>query len=373
MRKMLCLVFVLALLALAACGGAGNGTGSSNISQVPPAPESSQEEQQLSSTEPDPPFQQPQQPERQEREPIGSPAVVAYPELLPEELISSPLYQQAITRPSVIVYEDEVVTDPRSVYDFLAAVEWGEDWDLYRYDFSGSADDGSLYFIHFISTGGVVRERGEFVWSWDSMTEEGSLSRVGRLELNDYGYLTYQSIGDNGFPVISDRDLYDNAEERRQMRKTYLYPIYYTGIGCGYTWSTPFVDMSWLYLFEDIYNYEHEGTPWDEYGSDWPVDYMVQTLSRYFDGVTADVFISSFKPGRSPYDPETNTVHYEGGRGGAIPDARVTGWTQEGDILTIDYHRYEYYSGLPVGGESRRLTVRLLEDGTFRYLSNLEL
>lgn len=370
MRKMLCLVFVLALLALAACGGAGNGTGSSNISQVPPAPESSQEEQQPSSTEPDPSFQQPQQPERQEREPIGSPAVIAYPEFLTDELTASPLYQEALTRPSVIVYQKEIVTDPQPVYDFLAAAEKGEDWDLYYYNFD-SFGTPSVSFSHFFSDGGKVYRRSEFEYSREEMTERTSLSyRIHEIVLNDYGYLNYRN---EGLKVISDRDLYDDALELREMLETYLYPIYYTGIGCGYTWSTPFVDMSWLYLFEDIYNYEHEGTPWDQYGSDWPVDYMIQTLSRYFDGVTADVFISSFKPGRSPYDPETNTVHYEGGRGGAIPDARVTGWTQEGDILTIDYHRYEYYSGLPVGGESRRLTVRLLEDGTFRYLSNLEL
>lgn len=354
MRRMLCLVFAFALLALAACGGGGKGTGGSNVSQAPPAPESSQESRQ---------------PERQEREPIGNPAVIACPELLPEELLSSPLYQQALTRPSVIVYQEEIVTDPQPVYDFLAAAERGEDWDLYYYDFD-SFGTPSTSFRHFISNSGDVYLRSEFEYSLEEMTEKTHPNFIGEITLNDYGYLNYRST--EGLKVISDRDLYDDAEERREMLETYLYPIYYTGIGCGYTWSAPFVDMSWLYLFEDIYNYENEGTPWDEYGSDWPVDKMVEALSRYFDGVTADVFLSSFKPGRSPYDPQTNTIHYEGGRGGAIPPARVAGWSRDGDILTIDYHRYEYYSGLPVGGESRRLTVRLLEDGSFRYLSNLE-
>ena len=367
MRKALSLALVLALLlALAACGGAGASTGGP---EAPANPESSQTGQET------PPAASQDAPSSQEpeREPMGSPAVIAYPELLTDELTASPLYQQALARPSVIVYQGEILTDPQPVHDFLAAVERGEDWDLYYYNFD-SYGTPSVSFDHFFTDGGKVYLRSEFEYSRETLIERTDFTYpVARLELNDYGYLTYHDVSDSGFAVISDRDLYDDALERRQMRKTYLSPIYYTGIGSGGTWSTPFVDMSWLYFFEDIYNYENEDSPWDRFGSDWPVDAMAETLSRYFDGVTADVVIASFKPGDDRYDPAARTFHYEGGRGGAIPDARVTGWSRDGDLLAIDYHRYEYYSGLPVGGESRRLTVRLMEDGSFRYLSNLEL
>ena len=71
------------------------------------------------------------------------------------------------------------------------------------------------------------------------------------------------------------------------------------------------------------------------------------------------------------YDPETNTIFYEGGRGGGPLCLRVTSWMQEGDRLVIDYEGYEYYSGVPWEDGFYTLTVKTMEDGSFRYLSNL--
>lgn len=363
MRRMICLVLTLAfLLALAACGGGGKEETSQTEQETTPA--ASPEESEPSSSE----SPEPQQPPR---EPIGDPAVITYPKLLLEDLLASPLYQQALERPSVIVCQGEIITDPQPVYDFLAAVEKGEDRDLYYYDFGydfyGTPD---VSFRHFISDSGVVTARGEVKSGWDRLNETSTPYRIARLELNDYGYLTYHDVSDNGFQVVSDRDLYDNVEEGRQMKETYLYPIYYTGI--GQTWSFPGRPTPLIYLFEDIYYYENEDTPWDRFGSDWPVDHMVETLSRYFDGISAEDLTNARKFGAEAYDPQTNTIHYEGGRGGAYPPVRVTGWSRDGDILSIDYECYDYYSGIPFENDFLRLTVRLLEDGSFRYLSNLE-
>ena len=44
---------------------------------------------------------------------------------------------------------------------------------------------------------------------------------------------------------------------------------------------------------------------------------------------------------------------------------------QEGDRLVIDYEGYEYYSGVPWEDGFYTLTVKTMEDGSFRYLSNL--
>ena len=71
------------------------------------------------------------------------------------------------------------------------------------------------------------------------------------------------------------------------------------------------------------------------------------------------------------YDPETGTIHYEGGQGGGPICYRVTGWEQEGETLSIDYEEYDFYTGAPFEDSFYRLTVKNLEDGSFCYLSNL--
>ena len=70
------------------------------------------------------------------------------------------------------------------------------------------------------------------------------------------------------------------------------------------------------------------------------------------------------------YDPASGTLHYEGGRGGGPYYLRVTGWEEDGDRLTLHYEEYSPATGEPYEDSACLLTVRLLEDGTFRYLGN---
>ena len=53
------------------------------------------------------------------------------------------------------------------------------------------------------------------------------------------------------------------------------------------------------------------------------------------------------------------------------PTFRVTGWEQEGELLKIDYETCEYFSGAPVEGSLYTLTIETMENGSFRYHSNL--
>jgi len=70
------------------------------------------------------------------------------------------------------------------------------------------------------------------------------------------------------------------------------------------------------------------------------------------------------------YDAVSGTIHYEGGRGGLAPSYRVTDWRQEGNILSLDYESYDFVTGIPYEDASYVLTVRPMEYGSFRYLSN---
>lgn len=295
-----------------------------------------------------------------EREPIGDPAVIAYPELLDWDLVASPLYQQALERPSVILYDGEVITGPQPVEDFLAAVEKGEDRDLYLYIFRVSdSGDRDCYLQHFISDKGTVTYSEGFENQWDSLGE-GVEIEVDDLSLNEYGYLVYGPL--SGCQVVNDRDLYSDREQRLALYDAYLAPSI---LVVSANWTSPRELAGWLGIFDDIYQYENGG-PRRE---DCPAGEMVETLCRYFEGLTEEMVMEELRR-INVYDPQTGLVKASYGRGGGPVCYRVTGWDQQGKDLSIDCERYDYYTGLPLEGTACRLTVRLLEDGSFRYLSN---
>lgn len=46
------------------------------------------------------------------------------------------------------------------------------------------------------------------------------------------------------------------------------------------------------------------------------------------------------------------------------------GWEEDGDRLTLNYEEYSSLTGEPYEDRECQLTVQLMEDGSFRYLSN---
>ena len=46
------------------------------------------------------------------------------------------------------------------------------------------------------------------------------------------------------------------------------------------------------------------------------------------------------------------------------------GWEEDGDRLTLNYEEYSSLTGKPYEDREYQLTVQLMEDGRFRYLSN---
>ena len=190
------------------------------------------------------------------------------------------------------------------------------------------------------------------------------------LEVNDYGYLV--ASGDfvsepTGYLVIPDRLLWEDADQRVQLYERYLEPVLPSALG-ETEWDSLEEIPQPLWVFEDLYHYDHQNaSPFDVYGADWPVDEMAAQLSRYFDGVTEEQLIALYQ---EVYDPATGTLHYEGGRGGGPFCLRVTGWEEDGDQLTLNYEEYSSLTGEPYEDRECQLTVQLMEDGSFRYLSN---
>lgn len=295
---------------------------------------------------------------------------IAYPEAVPAQLESSPVYAKALSHPAVILCDGQVISGHTAVDAFLQAAQQDKNGELYLYSFF-TGGDNRCFLVHFTAQNGEVREASAFGYGFEEEPQLQTSYAVSEIYLTDYGYLVYHSESSSapcGYQVISDLALYDNAAERQEMYHTYLEPICYsTALGRNF-WSSSNELTSWISLFEDIYNYENDVSPFDVYNTDWPVEDMAALLSRYFDGITPQTIIAAYS---RMYDPSTGTLHYEGGRGGGPFCLRVTSWRQEGNLLSICYENYDFATGIPYENAFFVLTVRLLEDGSFHYVSNL--
>ena len=299
-------------------------------------------------------------------------AEIRFPELLPDAVKTSSLYKEALTRPSVILFQGQPVTSRTAADHFLKAAAEGKDSELYLYSFTTLEDIQDCLVVRFVSKDGKITESFASERSWDGPVVLDNSYAVTDISLNSYGYLVYQgesSSEPTGYQVVNDRDLYPDAQERQKMLNTYVDPIGYTALGNRY-WDSPQELTQWVWLFEDLYRYENSKSPFDQYGYDWPVKDMLELLNRYFDGVTKEILLSD--EWAQVYNADSDTIHYEGGRGGGPFCLRVTSWDKEGDLLSIHYENYDYVTGIPFEDGKCLLTVKLMDDGSFRYLSNKE-
>ena len=302
-------------------------------------------------------------------------AEILYPDLLPEALTSTGTYRTAAADPTAVInYSGRIATGRTAVDIFCKALENGGTGELTLYTFTPYYADPETIrcsYTRFWTDGGSS-------WYFSDYSEDSSFAfmepsryEVQALELSDYGYLaiTDEVFSEpGGYPVIPDRLLWENADQRIQLYERYLEPVLTSTALGSIEWDSLMEIPRPLWVFEDLYRYDHQNTsPFDVYGTNWPVDEMAAQLSRYFDGVTEEQLINKYQ---DIYDPASGTLHYEGGRGGGPYYLRVTGWEEDGDRLTLHYEEYSPATGEPYEDSACLLTVRLLEDGTFRYLGN---
>lgn len=302
-------------------------------------------------------------------------AEILYPDLLPEALTSTGAYRTAAADPTAVInYAGRIATGRTAVDTFCKALENGGTGELTLYTFTPDYADPETIrcsYTRFWTDGGSS-------WYFSDYSEDSSFAfmepsryEVQTLELSDYGYLTITDEVNSepgGYPVIPDRLLWEDADQRLQLYERYLEPVLTSTALGSIEWDSLMEIPRPLWVFEDLYRYDHPDTdPFDVYGTDWPVDEMAALLSRYFDGVTEEQLIDKYQ---GIYDPASGTLHYEGGRGGGPYYLRVTGWEEDGDRLTLHYEEYSPATGEPYEDSACLLTVRLLEDGSFRYLGN---
>ncbi len=304
--------------------------------------------------------------------PARPPVELRYPDALPPGARDCAAYQMAVDQ-GMLMRGEEPATDGALARWFLEEAAAGREAQLSVALFSapwGDGAEGALVVDRFTSRDGGVYHSTAYLESWSktdlTFEEDG---KVEGLHLNDYGHLVYEipgMTGPFGVPVIHGRELYPNYDASREIYEAYLRPIYYTALGAT-PWQTPGELNLWLWLYEDISNYEGQN-PFDLYGTDWPVEAILSTLGRYFENITRGEILAD-KFALDAYNAATDTIHYEGGRGGGPKPLRVLDWTQQGDLLEIRYVGYEEATGVPYNDEYL-LTVKKLPDGSFYYRSN---
>ena len=360
--KKLFLILLLAL-ALCACGK----------TEVPPeiSPEVSPESESSSSEEEIPESSAPEEIPEEKPEFIFEKPEILYPENVPEELFESEAFKEAMERPSVILYDYEPISDCLAAVNFVEAAEKGEYAEFYIYKFNRDEkySGDTLYLQHFILDKNYVQRKADSWQGWEKSKDLTENTVYARAKINDFGYfclLDWDGCELSYTKVISDFALYENEAEHRALKEKYIDPIFTITVSPQEFSSVSDLSSDFVWLFEDIYNYENGHYPWQEFGNNWPLSEILSLLNRYFEGVTKEMVLISR---RIEYDPETDTIFYEGGRGGVPPERRVFDFEQNGNILTLYYQLYNEENGTIFEDRYYVLEIKLLEDGSFRYLS----
>ena len=287
-----------------------------------------------------------------------------------EELTQSELWQQAVHSGSLIAYEEQPLTTKAMAEEALKSLE-KKGGTVEIYQFRGSGDSAACTRLLCRNTGeGLTLSHSE-TQDWISSPELEQTDTLTEPQLTRYGFFTAQtgSGADFGFRAINEAELYGDTAELRQIYDTYLKPIAATAIG-EKTWSSPEEAGDLLMLAEDI-AWAVDGISFREaYPDGWiPVNYLVETLSRYFDGINRRAVVYTIYD----FDYPSDCMHYTFERDyeAALPRVQVLSAHQQEDLLRISYCLYDPCTGEPLPDSSRVLSVRPQEDGSFRYMSNL--
>lgn len=290
---------------------------------------------------------------------------------LPEKLASSALVKTALTQPCIIAYDNQPVTDRTSADAFRAAVEAKKPAQLFVYNFSSY--DGNILVRQLTTDGGTGTASHASLATPTAALSFEAPTKVSSFAFNDYGRMIVTGEGSTeptNIIMVSGYQLYPDFTQRQELLQKYISPIA-NEAPINTTWDAPTQLTNWVWTYESLFYHTNSfSTPWDVYGNNWPVPAMVQLISTYFDIDPQMLHGALASDMRGKYDADNDTLYYEGGRGGYSPTHMVTGRRLTGDMMEIDYYQ-ENFDGTPVPGFSHcTLTLRILPDDTFRYLSN---
>lgn len=278
---------------------------------------------------------------------------------VPQEVLQSAQYKaaQAEETATVIAYNYVPLTDSAPVRAAVKKMQAGEDAELRYYNFYDRNDSQGIDGMRLTVKDGVAAfQEASLTGYGDTVDWENVLyQQAGEIRLNSCGELSIIDSVDYIYEVFSPLDTYENYNERYELTKTYLYPL---AEGCTQNFTSPEGITDPLWWARLCWFLTDGETDYPE-GHEVPIDEIEEVLLKRFD-------ISEEKL-RSLLDPDGNGTMLWVTETGISWSCFAKEAVQEGDLLRI---RYGFTFNGREPNYNRELTVRIAEDGSWKYVSN---
>lgn len=278
---------------------------------------------------------------------------------VPQEVLQSAQYKAALAEETatVIAYNYVPLTDSAPVRAAVKKMQAGEDAELRYYNFYDRNDSQGIDGMRLTVKDGVAAfQEASLTGYGDTVDWENVLyQQAGEIELNSCGYLSFAEGIDYTYRVFSPLDPYENYNERYELTKTYLYPL---AEGCRQNFTSPEGITDPLWWARLCWFLTDGETDYPE-GHEVPIDKIEEVLLKWFD-------ISEEKL-RSLLDPDGNGTMLWVTETGISWLCFAKEAVREGDLLRI---RYGFTFNGREPNYNRELTVRIAEDGSWKYVSN---
>lgn len=278
---------------------------------------------------------------------------------VPQEVMQSAQYKAALAEETatVIAYNYEPLTDSAQLRAAVEKMQAGEDAELRYYNFHDRNDIQGIAGVRLTVKDGVAAFQEASLTGYDGTVDWENVlyQQAGEIELNSCGYLSFAEGIDYTYRVFSPLDPYENYNERYELTKTYLYSL---AEGCRQNFTSPEGITDPLWWARLCWFLTDGETDYPE-GHEVPIDKIEEVLLKWFD-------ISEEKL-RSLLDPDGNGTMLWVTETGISWLCFAKEAVREGDLLRI---RYGFTFNGREPNYNRELTVRIAEDGSWKYVSN---
>lgn len=278
---------------------------------------------------------------------------------VPQEVLQSAQYKAALAEETatVIAYNYEPLTDSAPLRAAVEKMQAGEDAELRYYNFHDRNDIQGIAGVRLTVKDGVAAFQETSLTGYGGTVDWENVlyQQAGEIELNSCGYLSFAEGIDYTYRVFSPLDPYENYNERYELTKTYLYPL---AEGCTQNFTSPEGITDPLWWARLCWFLTDGETDYPE-GHEVPIDEIEEVLLKWFD-------ISEEKL-RSLLDPDGNGTMLWVTETGISWSCFAKEAVREGDLLRI---RYGFTFNGREPNYNRELTVRIAEDGSWKYVSN---
>lgn len=278
---------------------------------------------------------------------------------VPQEVLQSAQYKAALAEETatVIAYNYVPLTDSAPVRATVKKMQAGEDAELRYYNFYDRNDSQGIDSMRLTVKDGVAAfQEASLTGYGDTVDWENVLyQQAEEIKLNSCGELSLIESMDHTYIVFSPLDPYEDYNKRYELTKTYLEPL---EEGRTLKFSSPeeitdprlWANLCWI-LTDGEMDYQDS--------QEVPIEELESVLLKWFD-ISEETL-------RRLLDSDGNGTIPWVLRGGSYSPCFAKDAVREGDLLRIRY-------GAPYSGReptyNMELTVRIAEDGSWRYVSN---